>query len=419
MNKDKLHQEIDVIKDLVISTQVEEAYSKLINIISELKDTTEFYNELKLCYTILGKITVDMKGLSSPEGLSEQFFSLNPDQQSDVQVNRLDSLIRDEFETIQGSPLLDNPNLAKMDKIPINERIGFISDVKTNNINENRNIFINNDIKKSTSISQLNSDLFIQNEDKEEEQLPLTSTSIELIDEFVEPDTNKIRVFENELLENLKLSKDIGDNKSSAKNIAKLGRIYRILGDTNKSTEYFKRSLTLYELLGNWINMAYQLTNLGINSILQSDLNNSSKLLEQSSSIHVKYNNLLGVAINTFYESRISKHQNNTELSKEFLQKAINLFERVGSGNNAAICLYYLGNIKLDNNTIDDAFSAFLQASFLFKVNNAIDLQNLLHYRMGSILTDLNIDSLTISLFTENYIIKRSIKESSIVILKE
>jgi tetratricopeptide (TPR) repeat protein len=113
----------------------------------------------------------------------------------------------------------------------------------------------------------------------------------------------------------LRIRQEIGDKNGSAASMNNIGLIYRDLGDTDKSIDFFGEALEIYQSSGNQQSAGFVLNNIG--------------------DVH----------------SRLGKH----ELAANQYKKALAIFEKMGDNRGIAITTQNMGQLYSQINRFDEA----------------------------------------------------------------
>jgi adenylate cyclase len=133
--------------------------------------------------------------------------------------------------------------------------------------------------------------------------------------------------------------------KGIAGNFNNIGNIYLYLSDYPKTLEYYQKSLTIYEQLGNKVGIAANLSNIGIVYTYLSDQSKALGYYQKALTINEQLSNKYGIATNLGNIGNVYGNLSDYPKALEYYQKALIIFEQLGNKLSIALNLDNIGTI--------------------------------------------------------------------------
>lgn len=162
--------------------------------------------------------------------------------------------------------------------------------------------------------------------------------------------------------EGLAILQQIGENGLAANCYINTGATYYSLGEFDKALEHFLQAYTLYKGLNDQKKLSKVLNNIGIIYRNQGNHARAEAIYKESLSIKQGLKDTLGMAASfQNLAAVLSTSDRETEMI-EYLQKALDIYEKKGLLNDAAGCYVLLGQIYFNLNRFDESKKALIKA---------------------------------------------------------
>jgi serine phosphatase RsbU (regulator of sigma subunit) len=188
-------------------------------------------------------------------------------------------------------------------------------------------------------------------------------------------------------------------NKGQAKGLHVTGTAYAIKADYTLALEYYQKSLSIYENLGNQVNVSEVLNDMGIVQLRKSNYTIALEIFQKNLKIFESFKNKRGVANSLMNIGAIYNRWGNYPLSLDYYQKSLKVAEEINDKQSIANCLNNIGIIyeNQDNNNVAlEYYHKALQIKE--KLGNKSDIASSLN-NIGNIYSLQNKDSLALTYY--------------------
>ena len=165
----------------------------------------------------------------------------------------------------------------------------------------------------------------------------------------------------------LELNKKVGDTLNIATSLNNIGYIFKSQDKLDEALKYYTESLELYKKFGNPPDIALSLNNIGSIYYNQGKLEEALKYLEEALELFGKFSNPAKIAsclnnIGFIYDS-----QGKLEKALKYYTEALELSKKVGNPSDIAGSLNNIGTIYDSQGKLDEALKYYTEAFELDK----------------------------------------------------
>ena len=146
----------------------------------------------------------------------------------------------------------------------------------------------------------------------------------------------------------LDLWEKIGDKKEISTIMNNLGVLYKTKGELHKALEYYENSSKLCYEIGNKDDIATSLNNIGNVFRLQGELEKALENYKQSLSYWEEFGNKQFISLSLCNIGEIYQQKGDYDTAVYYFKKALNLREEIGNKQEIALNLFYLISVSLD-----------------------------------------------------------------------
>ena len=140
----------------------------------------------------------------------------------------------------------------------------------------------------------------------------------------------------------------IGDKKELSTVMNNLGVLFKTKGELHKALDYYENSSKLCQEIGNKDDIATSLNNIGNVYRLQGELEKALKNYKQSLNYWEEIGNNQFISVSLCNIGEIYQQKGDFDTSVYYFKKALNLREEVGNKQEIALNLFYLISVSLD-----------------------------------------------------------------------
>ena len=166
----------------------------------------------------------------------------------------------------------------------------------------------------------------------------------------------------------LHILEEIGNKNGIAINLGNIGNVYENLGDYPKALEYISKALHINEDIGNKRGIAINLGNIGSVYFSLSDYPKALEYFSKALHINEEIGNKVGVATNLGNIGNVYNNLSDYPKALEYYSKALHIFEEIGNKYGSAANLVNIGSVyATKESTYYDAKKAeeYLQKTLL------------------------------------------------------
>ncbi|MBT1446106.1 tetratricopeptide repeat protein [Shewanella sp. JM162201] len=145
----------------------------------------------------------------------------------------------------------------------------------------------------------------------------------------------------------------VGSKREASETYNNTAIIFKDLGRYEKAIELHKKSLALKREIGYQRGMIYSMNNLGETSRLKGDLAAAKQYLDEAKALATSLNNDMLLGSNFLYQGRIALQESNLELARSYLERAMAIYNKRHASDRKAEGLVELA--RLSEMTGDDA----------------------------------------------------------------
>jgi tetratricopeptide (TPR) repeat protein len=160
----------------------------------------------------------------------------------------------------------------------------------------------------------------------------------------------------------LKIYEEIGDKEGIATSLNNIGFIYNNQGDIPNALTYYHKSLTIEEELGNKKGIASSLNNIGMIYKQQGDIPNALTYLHKALKIQEEIGDKKGIAGSLNNIGMIYKHQGDIPNALTYYHKSLTIQEEIGDKKGIATSLNNIGAIYDHQGDIPNALTYYHKA---------------------------------------------------------
>ena len=143
----------------------------------------------------------------------------------------------------------------------------------------------------------------------------------------------------------LSISDKLGDKKAIAYSTVDIGYIYQIQGNVSKALKYFFKALKILEELKDKKGIAAALNNIGLLFYSQEDFPKALEFQTKSLKYKEELEDDIGIATSLSNIGLIYSHQNDTTQSLIYHHKSLKILEKLGYKHGIASVLYNIGDV--------------------------------------------------------------------------
>ncbi len=140
----------------------------------------------------------------------------------------------------------------------------------------------------------------------------------------------------------------IGDKKEISIVMNNLGVLFKTKGELHKALEYYENSSKLYYEIGNKDDMATSLNNIGNVYRVQGELEKALENYKQSLSYWEEFGNNQFISLSLCNIGEIYQQKGDFDTAVYYFKKALNLKEEIGNKQEIALNLFYLISVSID-----------------------------------------------------------------------
>jgi tetratricopeptide (TPR) repeat protein len=146
----------------------------------------------------------------------------------------------------------------------------------------------------------------------------------------------------------LDLWEKIGDKKEISTIMNNLGVLFKTKGELHKALEYYENSSKLCYEIGNKDDIATSLNNIGNVYRLQGELEKALENYKQSLNYWEEFGNIQFISLSLCNIGEIYQQKGDFDTAVYYFKKALNLREEIGNKQEIALNLFYLISVSLD-----------------------------------------------------------------------
>jgi predicted ATPase/Tfp pilus assembly protein PilF/transcriptional regulator with XRE-family HTH domain len=214
--------------------------------------------------------------------------------------------------------------------------------------------------------------------------------------------------------ESLAIWQALGDARSVALALHRLGGVALNQGDYAAARSLFEESLSMRRALGDQQGMAGSLHNLGVLAHEQGDDGAAAALYEQSLALERQLGNKQGIAISLNNLGNVARNRGEPDRARLFFTESLALRRQLGDKQGIALALNNLGNLAYDEGDYGQARtlleeSLTLQREIANKPGVALALNNL-----GGVAHRQGDDHAAVRFYTESLVILREVGDKRV-----
>ena len=166
---------------------------------------------------------------------------------------------------------------------------------------------------------------------------------------------------------NLKICKEIGDQKGIIKSYNNMGNIYFEQGNLQMALKIYYKNLNIHEEIGYHKGMAGCFNNIGTIYKKQKNFQQALTYYQKSLKIEKEIDNKQGIANSLENIGILYFDIGNYEQAYESHEKSLNIFKKIGYKRGIAMCLGNIGEIYFAKGNIDEAYFNYNNSLNIFK----------------------------------------------------
>ncbi|MBY8999565.1 MAG: tetratricopeptide repeat protein [Candidatus Heimdallarchaeota archaeon] len=153
----------------------------------------------------------------------------------------------------------------------------------------------------------------------------------------------------------LSIWEEIGNKQEISSVLNNLGVLNRTKGELHKALGYYQKSLFLYKEVGNKDDIATSLNNIGNIFRYQGELEEALHYYKQSLSTWEEIGNSQFVSLAFYNIGEVYQQKGKFETSIRYFKQSLSLREEIGNKQDIALTLFYLISASLDSNNMKSA----------------------------------------------------------------
>ena len=171
----------------------------------------------------------------------------------------------------------------------------------------------------------------------------------------------------NYYTKSLTIQEEIGDKKGVAKSLNNIGMIYMDQGDFAKAVDYFTKSLTINEEIGDKIGMAKSFNNIGIIYYVQGDYETATDYYTNSLTIEEEIGDKIGMSRSFNNIGLIYKDQGDFAKAIDYYTKSLTIQEEIGDKIGLATSLNNIGTIYMNQGDYETATDYYTNSLTIYE----------------------------------------------------
>ena len=140
----------------------------------------------------------------------------------------------------------------------------------------------------------------------------------------------------------------VGDKKEISTVMNNLGVLFKTKGELHKALDYYENSSKFYYEIGNKDDIATSLNNIGNIYRLQGELEKALENYKQSLSYWEEFGNNQFISLSLCNIGEIYQQKGDFDTAVYYFKKALNLREEIGNKHEIALNIFYLISVSLD-----------------------------------------------------------------------
>ena len=160
---------------------------------------------------------------------------------------------------------------------------------------------------------------------------------------------------ERQYRKSLSLWEEIGDKQEISSVLNNLGVLNRTKGELHKALGYYQKSLFLYKEFGNIDDIATSLNNIGNIFRYQGELDEALHYYKQSLDSWEEIGNSQFVSLAFYNIGEVYQQKGKFDTAKRYFKQSLTLREEIGNKQDIAMTLFYLISASLDSNNTKSA----------------------------------------------------------------
>ncbi|MHA1692116.1 MAG: tetratricopeptide repeat protein [Candidatus Heimdallarchaeaceae archaeon] len=160
---------------------------------------------------------------------------------------------------------------------------------------------------------------------------------------------------EKQYRKSLSLWEQIGDKQEISSVLNNLGVLNRTKGELHKALGYYQKSLFLYKEFGNIDDIATSLNNIGNIFRYQGELDEALHYYKQSLESWEEIGNAQFVSLAFYNIGEVYQQKGKFDTAKRYFKQSLTLREEIGNKQDIAMTLFYLISASLDSDNTKSA----------------------------------------------------------------
>jgi len=190
-------------------------------------------------------------------------------------------------------------------------------------------------------------------------------------------------------------------NKKIKAVLSREARIYRIKGvihhtegNLNEAESHYRKSLSLWEQIGNKQEISSVLNNLGVLNRTKGELHKALGYYQKSLFLYKEFGNIDDIATSLNNIGNIFRYQGELDEALQYYKQSLDSWEEIGNSQFVSLAFYNIGEVYQQKGKLDTAIRYFKQSlSLREKIGNKQDIAMTLFYLISASLDSKNTKS--------------------------